>query len=100
MAIHDMLSRLGAQSLLSVSQYGSGSFTVLDQMAEILARYAQASQQKTKELQGLLNAVMAYLGRVNTAVQDASVATIRWVFGLLHLSVNTMAKQAIKMVGR
>jgi len=100
MAIHDMLSRLGAQSLLSVSQYGSGSFTVLDQMAEILARYAQASQQKTKELQGLLNAIMAYLGRVNTAVQDASVATIRWVFGLLHLSVNTMTKQAIQMVGR
>lgn len=100
MAIHDMLSRLGAQSLLSVSQYGSGAFTVLDQMAEILARYAQASQQKTKELQGLLNAVMAYLGRVNTAVQDASVATIRWVFGLLHQSVNAMAMQAVQLVGR
>lgn len=100
MAIHDMLNRQGAQSLLSVSQYGSGSFTVLDQMAEILARYAQASQQKTKELQGLLNAVMAYLGRSTQTMADASVATIRWVFGLLHQSVNAMAMQAIQMVGR
>lgn len=38
MAINDMLSRLGAQSLLCVSSYGSGAFTVLDQLAEILAR--------------------------------------------------------------
>ncbi|MEQ9107781.1 MAG: lipase [Limnobacter sp.] len=100
MAIHDMMTRLGAQSLLSVSQYGTGAFTVLDQMAEILARYAQASHQKSKEMRGLLNAVMAYLGRANTAVKDASMATIRWVFGLLYQSVNAMARQAIQLVGR
>ncbi|WP_334120269.1 lipase family protein [Limnobacter sp.] len=100
MAINDMLTRLGANSLLSVSQYGTGAFTVLDQMAEILARYAQASHQKAKEMQGLLNAVMAYLGRSTQMVADASVATIRWVFGLLHQSVNAMAKQAIQLVGR
>jgi triacylglycerol lipase len=99
-AIHDMLSRLGAQSLLSVSHYGTGAFTVLDQMAEILARYAQASYKQTKEVVGMLNAIMAYLGRPTHAVADASVATIRWVFGLLHQSVNTMAKQAIQLVGR
>jgi triacylglycerol lipase len=34
------------------------------------------------------------------SLADASVATIRWVFNLLHLSVNTMAKRAIQMVGR
>ena len=100
MAINDMMIRLGAQSLLTVSQYGSGAFTVLDQMAEIMARQAQASQQKAKEILGLLNAVMAYLGRANTAVKDASMATIRWVFGLLHQSVNTMAMQALQLVGR
>ena len=99
-AIHDMLSRLGAQSLLSVGHYGTGSFTVLDQMAEILARYAQASYKQSKEVAGMLNAIMAYLGRSTHAVADASVATIRWVFGLLHQSVNTMAKQAIQLVGR
>lgn len=99
-AIHDMLSRLGAQSLLSVGHYGTGAFTVLDQMAEILARYAQASYKQTKEVVGMLNAIMAYLGRPTHALADASVATIRWVFGLLHQSVNTMAKQAIQLVGR
>jgi triacylglycerol lipase len=99
-AIHDMLSRLGAQSLLSVSHYRTGAFTVLDQMAEILARYAQASHKQAKEVAGMLNAIMAYLGRSTYALADASVATIRWVFNLLHLSVNTMAKQAIQMVGR
>jgi hypothetical protein len=61
-AIHDMLSRLGAQSLLSVGHYGTGAFTVLDQMAEILARYAQASHKQAKEVAGMLNAIMAYLG--------------------------------------
>ena len=100
MAINEMMTRLGANSLLSVSQFGTGAFTVLDQMAEILARYAQASHQKAREMQGLLNAVMAYLGRSTQVVADASVATIRWVFGLLHQSVNTMAKQAIQLVGR
>ncbi|WP_205882444.1 lipase family protein [Limnobacter profundi] len=99
-AIHDMLSRLGAQSLLSVGHYGTGAFTVLDQMAEILARYAQASHKQAKEVAGMLNAVMAYLGRATHTVADASVVTIRWVFNLLHLSVNTMAKQAIQLVGR
>ncbi len=99
-AIHDMLSRLGAQSLLSVGHYGTGAFTVLDQMSEILARYAQASYKQTKEVAGMLNAIMAYLGRPTHALADASVATIRWVFGLLHQSVNTMAKQAIQLVGR
>lgn len=99
-AIHDMLSRLGAQSLLSVSHYGTGAFTVLDQISEILARYAQASHKQAKEVAGMLNAIMAYLGRSTYALADASVATIRWVFNLLHLSVNTMAKQAIQLVGR
>lgn len=99
-AIHDMLSRLGAQSLLSVSHYGTGAFTVLDQISEILARYAQASHKQAKEVAGMLNAIMAYLGRSTYALADASVVTIRWVFNLLHLSVNTMAKQAIQLVGR
>ena len=99
-AIHDMLSRLGAQSLLSVSHYGTGAFTVLDQISEILARYAQASHKQAKEVAGMLNAIMAFLGRSTHALADASVATIRWVFNLLHLSVNTMAKQAIQLVGR
>lgn len=99
-AIHDMLSRLGAQSLLSVGHYRTGAFTVLDQMAEILARYAQASHKQAKEVAGMLNAIMAYLGRSTHALADASVVTIRWVFNLLHLSVNTMAKQAIQLVGR
>lgn len=100
MAIHDMLSRLGAQSLLSVGHYGTGAFTVLDQMSEILARYAQASYKQGKEVAGMLNAIMAYLGRSTYALADASVATIRWVFGLLHQSVTTMAKQAIQLAGR
>jgi len=100
LAINDMLKRLGAHSLLSVSQFGSGAFTVLDQMAEILSRHAQASQQNARQMQGLLDAVMAYLGRAGQRVADTSVATIRWVFGLLHLSVNTMARQAIQLVGR
>lgn len=99
-AIHDMLARLGAQSLLSVAHYRTGAFTVLDQMAEILARYAQASHKQAKEVAGMLNAIMAYLGRSTHTLADASVATIRWVFNLLHLSVNTMAKQAIQLVGR
>jgi triacylglycerol lipase len=99
-AIHDMLSRLGAQSLLSVGHYGTGAFTVLDQMSEILARYAQVSHKQAKEVAGMLNAIMAYLGRSTYALADASVATIRWVFGLLHQSVTTMAKQAIQLVGR
>jgi pimeloyl-ACP methyl ester carboxylesterase len=99
-AIHDMLSRLGAQSLLSVGHYRTGAFTVLDQMSEILARYAQASHKQAKEVAGMLNAIMAYLGRSTQAVADASVATIRWVFNLLHQSVTTMAKQAIQLAGR
>lgn len=99
-AIHDMLARLGAQSLLSVGHYGTGAFTVLDQLSEILARYAQASHKQAKEVAGMLNAIMAYLGRSTHALADASVATIRWVFNLLHQSVTTMAKQAIQLVGR
>lgn len=98
MEIHTTLSHVGAQSLLTVSHYGTGAFTVLDQMAEVLARYAQASVRRAQEVSGMLNAVMAYLGRSGQKIADASVATIRWVFGLLHQSVNTMAKQAMQLV--
>lgn len=100
MEIHAMLSHLGAQSLLAVSHYATGAFTVLDQMAEVLSRYAQASYRSAQEVTGMLNCVMAYLGRAGHKIADASVATIRWVFGLLHQSVNIMAKQAIALVGR
>lgn len=100
MAINDMLSRMGAQNLLCVGEYRSGAFTVLDQMAEMLARYAQASHKRTTEVLGMMNAVMAYLGRTALAMADATVSTIRWVFNLLHLSLTTMAKQAITLVAR
>ncbi|HEX4879165.1 MAG TPA: lipase [Limnobacter sp.] len=100
LAISNLLDRLGAQSLLSVRLYGTGAFTVLDQLAEIIARHAQASQRGAKEVMGILNLVMRYLGRAAMAVKDASMLTIRWVFGLLHQSVNTMAKMALAMVGR
>jgi hypothetical protein len=43
---------------------------------------------------------MAFLRRAGQRVADTSVAIIRWVFGLLHLSVNTMARQAIQLVGQ
>ena len=48
----------------------------------------------------MLDAVMHYLGRSGTALADASMTTIRWVFGLLHQSVNVMANQAINLVTR
>ncbi len=100
MAFNDLLIRLGAQSLLSVNSYGTGAFTVLDQLAEMLARYAQGCLKRGKEILGLLNAVMAYLGRAANSVVDATVATIRWVFGLLMQSVNTMAKMALDALSR
>ncbi len=99
-AINDLMTRLGAQSLLSVSNYGTGAFTVLDQMAEMLARYVQGCAKRVKEMVGLLNAVMVYLGRAANSVVDATVATIRWVFGLLMQSVNTMAKMALDALAR
>ena len=95
-----LLNRVGAQSLLTVSHYGTGAFTVLDQLAELLARYAQGCYKRAKEIVGLLNAVMAYLGRAANSVKDATVATVRWVFGLLLQSVNTMAKMALELAGR
>jgi triacylglycerol lipase len=100
MAINDLMTRLGAQSLLSVSGYRTGAFTVLDQLSEMLARYAQGCLKRGKEMLGLLNAVMAYLGRGAGSVVDATVATIRWVFGLLLQSVSTMAKMALDVLGR
>ena len=66
----------------------------------LLARYAQGCYKRAKEIVGLLNAVMAYLGRAANSVKDATVATIRWVFALLLQSVNTMAKMALELVGR
>ena len=99
-AINDLMVRLGAQSLLSVNSYGTGAFTVLDQLSEMLARYAQSGLKRGKEMLGLLNAVMAYLGRAANSVVDATVATIRWVFGLLMQSVNTMAKMALDALAR
>ncbi|HEX4844441.1 MAG TPA: lipase, partial [Limnobacter sp.] len=100
LAISDMLTRLGAQSLLSVQQYGTGAFTVLDQLAEMLVRHVQASRTNAKEVLGILKLVMSYLGRAGTTLVDASVMTIRWVFGLLHQSIHTMASMALGMIGR
>ncbi|HEX4855489.1 MAG TPA: lipase [Limnobacter sp.] len=98
LAINEMLRTIGAQNLLTVSHYATGAFTVLDQMAEMLARYAAASNRKREEVLLVLNAVMAYLGRTTHQLADASVTTIRWVFGLLNQSVTTMAGEAIRMV--
>ncbi|HEY1059950.1 MAG TPA: lipase [Limnobacter sp.] len=95
-ALHLLMKRAGVGGLTSVQFFGTGAFTTLDQIAEILCSYARGAAKATQQVKLWLNGVMAFLGRTGQAVADASIGTIRYVFNLLRNALEQLAKQALQ----
>ncbi|MCQ8895454.1 lipase family protein [Limnobacter humi] len=95
-ALHLLMKRAGVGGLISVEYFGTGAFTTLDQIAEILSQYARGAVKAGEQVMLWLNGVMAFLGRMGQKVADASIGTIRYVFNLLCNALEQLAKQAVQ----
>lgn len=96
-AINMMLIKAGAVTLISVNHFGTGAFTTLDQIAEILMRYVSIFKSSTRELTGILSGIMKFLGRPVMSAQQMGVSLLKWAFHLLSHALQAMAQRAIGM---
>lgn len=96
-AINMMLVKAGAVTLISVNHFGTGAFTTLDQIAEILMRYVSIFKSSTRELTGILSGIMKFLGRPVVSAQQMGVSLLKWAFHLLAHALQAMAQRAIGM---
>lgn len=69
--------------------------TALDQMAWLLTQGAAASVAITRQVQGLIGAVMRFLGRSVPRTADITIAFVRWVLGLLYSTLRASAERAL-----
>lgn len=69
--------------------------TALDQMAWLLGQGAAASVALSREVRGLMGAVMRFLGRAVPSAAEITVAFLRWVLGLLYSTLRATAERAL-----
>lgn len=94
-AINMMLVKAGAVTLISVNHFGTGAFTTLDQIAEILIRHVSIFKSSVHELTGILSGIMKFLGRPAVSVQQMGITLLKWAFHLLAHALQAMAQKAI-----
>lgn len=78
----------------------ASSLTLLDMLAQALAKGAQASKEILSEVKGLMMRVLSMLGNVGARVVDVTVDFIRRVLTALARRVYEIANAALQMVHR
>lgn len=74
--------------------------TVLDQLAATLHAAAGLSKEIRAQLEQLVRMIFRFLGRPLQALNDLSVAFLRWVLDLLLTSIRSIVARALALVGR
>lgn len=98
-AIDSIFKRMGTCSLISVENYSSGNFTVLDQLCEMIYRFGQTSVEASKSVISILKSMLHFIGKVASLVVDAAITTLRWVVGQFIGVLTQIASRAFSLVG-
>ena len=77
----------------------TGAFTLLDQVAWLLTRAAQASAEMGRGLVTLVGMIFRFLGRTVSAATQITTAFLRWVLDLLFTSLRAAAHRALSFLG-
>lgn len=94
----EWLLRTAAETVLAsvLASVGNG-LTMLDQLVIMLQRGAQLSARVSMYVQGLIAAILRFLGRTAVAGASLTVTFIRWVFESLFSQMRHLARSAVRM---
>ena len=94
----EWLLRTAAEAVLAsvLASVGNG-LTLLDQLVIMLQRGAQLSARVSLYVQGLIAAILRFLGRTTLAGASLTVTFIRWVFETLFAEIRGLARTAVRM---
>lgn len=99
------LSRLVQKAAIYVigsglSSAATATLTALDFIAWLLARAAELGETIRAEIDGLVNAIFGFLGRVGNSVVTLTRAALRWVLDLLYGFLAGTASNAMDRLRR
>ena len=100
LSLDAILRKVGVNSLITVANFNTGAFTMLDQLCEILARVALFNKQTHLLVLSVVKEMLSFLGRKAYADMALSVSVIRWVVGLYVQALTQMNKLALHQVNR
>ena len=89
---------LGKVASFAVGTTFTVGMTVLDQMAWMLSKGAQASVELSAHVAAVVRAIFRFLGRTVAAGVSLTTSFIRWVLDLLYTSLATVARRAVVLV--
>ncbi|MDX1670604.1 MAG: hypothetical protein R3194_14365, partial [Limnobacter sp.] len=95
-AMTKLAKAIGYMGFATLQAGFSVQFTVFDVLAELLTK-AVALGNKMKDIAvGIVNAMMSFLGRVKTQVQDSTVSFLRYVLATFVSELGNRALQAMR----
>ena len=89
---------LGKVAFVAVGAVFTAGMTVLDQLAWVLSKGAQASVELSMYISTIIAAIFRFLGRTVVAGASLTTSFIRWVLDLLYNALAAVARRALSLV--
>jgi len=89
---------LGKVAFVAVGGALTAGMSVLDHLAWMLAKGAQASVELSMYISAIIGAIFRFLGRTAVAGASLTTAFIRWVLELLYNSLAAVARRALTLM--
>lgn len=97
-AITQLLKLAGLIALSSLQCTLSNLFTVVDILAEALAKAAHMSVLVTEKIKSIVSGLLGFLGRAFIAVKELSYSFLRWVLDMFAREMSSRARLAMDRV--
>jgi triacylglycerol lipase len=94
-AMTQLLKLAGLVTLSSMQTSLGLTFTVVDMIAEALAKAAHSSVMVTEQVTSIVHGLLGFLGRAFIEVKDLTFSFLRWVLGLFAQEMNSRAALAM-----
>lgn len=98
--IHQILRKYGGTHLMPVANHNLGSFTVLDQVAEILIKCLGVASTAKKQVGEVVGMIYKFAGWGHQKAEEITAAVVRWAFTLLAQTLMAIANKALAQFSR
>ena len=95
-ALKSLAKALGYATLVVLQMAVSNAFTVFDLLAELLTKAINLGTKLKEQAIGIVNAMLGFMGRAVSKVQDVSINLLRWVLSTFVSELGNRALQAIQ----
>jgi uncharacterized membrane protein (Fun14 family) len=95
-ALKSLAKAVGYATLVVLQMAVSNAFTVFDLLAELLTKAINLGTKLKEQAIGIVNAMLGFMGRAVSKVQDVSINLLRWVLSTFVSELGNRALQAIQ----